>query len=149
MVSLYKAAPQSLELIPSFLWEEGWFLLERGESTSDKIHSSEVFASGILYPVALVKEDLKTNLGCLLDFFVIYFGALCFCVWKKKRNLIWILCVASFDWAFSGCGGVFIDLQVNNKTWSFSIHHVPNASLSFHELRNYFFKQSIWKELTP
>lgn len=95
MLSFCKAAPQSPELIPSFLWEENLFLLERGESTADKTHSSEVSASGILSPVALVKENLKTNLGFLLDFLVIYFGALCFCVWKKKkkkeRNLIWIL----------------------------------------------------------
>lgn len=48
----------------------------------------------------------------------------------------------SFDWAFNGCGGVFIDLQENNKMWSFSIHSVPNASFfSFHELRSYFFNR--------
>lgn len=40
-------------------------------------------------PVALVKEHLKTYLGHLLDFFVVYFSAFCFCVWKKM-NLIWI-----------------------------------------------------------
>lgn len=61
---------------------------------------------------------------------------------EKRRNLIWILWVVSFDWAFNGCGGVFIDLQVNTKTWSFSIHCVPSASLfSFRELRNYFFNR--------
>lgn len=84
MVSLCKAAPQSPELIPFFLWEEGWILLEKGESTADKIHCSEVAGSGILSPVALVKEHLKTNLS-LLDFFVVCFGALCFCVWKKEE----------------------------------------------------------------
>lgn len=123
---------------PSFGKRFGFSLRE---STADKIHCSEVSGSAILSAVALVKEHLKANLDCLLDFFCRIFWCVMFlCMEKKKFN--WILWVMSFDWAFKGCGGVFIDLQGNNKAWSFSIHHVLNASFfSFHELRNYFFNR--------
>lgn len=94
MASLCKAPPQSPELIPSFLWEEVWFLLEREHCWQNTLLWGVWLCNSLCCCLGqrASKRQFRLSLGL---FFVVYFGVLCFCVWKK-RNLIgfyelWVL----------------------------------------------------------